>query len=181
MDLERTDEHDESLARQLTEETARRAASFAFVLAGQLQRERFALVAAPVAIVFQRDGDRHARSTHRSGRLAPELLPFLVDAVGLSRERIAWPEGADSRYLIALVLASFYVVEHERTGALGLRVASGATPAIRTLDGDETTRDISGRPGTTILRVLAPVAGSEDETVLQVGVELLWEARPHLG
>ncbi len=180
VDQDPTDEHDEGLARELSDATARRAAHFAFALAGSLQPDRFVLAAAPVAIVFRREIDRHAKSTHRSGRLAPELLPFLVDAVERTRERLAWASGVDSPYLIALVLAVFYTVEHERTGALGLGVRQDATPAVRMLAGDETTRDISGRPGTTILRVLAPVSGVDD-TDRQVGIELLWEARPHVG
>jgi hypothetical protein len=179
-DPEPTDEHDEGLAAALADATARRAASLAFALGGTLEPDRFVLAAAPVAVVFTRDLDRHAKSTHRSGRLAPELMPFLVDAVERTRERIAWAEGTDSPYLIALVLATFYTVENERTGALGLGVRPDATPAVRILTGDETTRDIAGRPGTTILRVLAPVSGADDRD-RQVGVELLWEARPIVG
>ncbi len=174
------DEDEEVLARSLADATARRAAQLAFVLDGSLEPDRFALAAAPVAVVFRREPDRHAKSTHRSGRLAPELLPFLVDAVESTRGRLAWPEGADSPFLISLVLAAFYTVEGDRTGALGLGVARDATPSVRTLVAEETTRDISGRPGTTILRVLAPVAGG-DGADRQVGVELLWEERAAIG
>ena len=62
-------------------ETARLAASLAFAIEQHRTPGRFALAAAPVAVVFQRADDRDARPLHRSGRVAPELLPFLVDAV----------------------------------------------------------------------------------------------------
>jgi hypothetical protein len=110
----------ERLADELADATARMAGDLAWAIGPYRERETFALAGAPVAVVFERAPNSKAKPKHRSGQLAPELLPFLVDATVRTRERIAYADGEDNPFLIALVLACFYAVESSRSGALGL-------------------------------------------------------------
>ncbi len=160
-------------AEALVADTARLAASLAFAIQQHRTPGRFALAAAPVAVVFQRADDRDARPLHRSGRVAPELLPFLVDAVLRTRERLALPDDEDNPYLIALVLAAFYVVDAPRTGLLGPGAAAGRTPAVAAVGEAEALLDLAGPPGTVALRVIAPVE-QDDGPTLNAAVELRW-------
>jgi hypothetical protein len=160
-------------AEALAAATARQAASLAFAIAHHRAPGRFSLAGAPVAVVFERGDDPAARPRHRSGRLAPELLPFLVDAVQRTRERLALREDDDNPYLIPLVLAAFYVVDAPRTGLLGDAAAGGAAPAVAAVAEAEALMDIAGRPGTVALRVIAPVE-DEDGRTLNAAVELRW-------
>jgi hypothetical protein len=161
-------------AEALAADTARLAARLAFAIEPYRTPGRFALAGAPVAVVFERDRDPAANPRHRSGRLAPELLPFLVDAVLRARDRLALGEQEDNPYLIALVLAAFYVVDAPRTGLLGDAAAGGGTPAVAAVAEAEALRDIAGRPGTVALRVIAPVEDEDGRTV-NAAVELRWE------
>jgi hypothetical protein len=164
-------------AEALAADTARMAAGLAFAIAPHRTPGRFALAGAPVAVVFERGEDPSAQPRHRSGRLAPELLPFLVDAVLRTRERLALADGEDNPYLIALVLASFYAVDAPRTGLLGAAAAGGDTPAVAAVAEAEALMDIAGRPGTVALRVIAPVEDEDGRTV-NAAVELRWTAGP---
>jgi hypothetical protein len=163
----------EGLADQLAEETARFAARLAFAIEPYEERDHFALAAAPVAVVFARSADESAQPTHRSGRIDSALLPFLVDATQRARARLGLGEGRDNRYLIALVLAAFYVVEGARSGGLGLDAVRGRTPQVAVLAGDAATRDAQAPPGAVALRVVAPVAGADGAEVV-AAVELSW-------
>jgi hypothetical protein len=164
-----------ALADRLAAETARLAARLAFAIEAFDAPGRFALAAAPVAVVFERSADAAVAPVHRSGRIDPTLLPFLVDATLRTRERLAWPDDRDNPYLIALVLAAFYVVEGARTGAAGLgpAVASGP-PGVAVVPPDAAGRDIVVRRGTTALRVIAPVE-DEEGTATVAAVELTWK------
>jgi hypothetical protein len=164
---------DVELADQLAEETARLAARLAFAIAEHETQDRFALAAAPVAVVFERPASRHQLPKHRSGRIDPQLLPFLVDATGRARERLTLPDDRDNPYLIALVLAAFYVVEGARSGTLGLGDIAGRTPLVAIVAEDAATRDLQVRPGSTALRVIAPVEGDSGAAVT-AAVELTW-------
>jgi hypothetical protein len=169
-----TDEGGEALAEQLAADTARLAARLAFAIAGHRGPGRFSLAGAPVSVVFRRAADVEARPQHRSGRLAPELLPFLVDATLRTRERLQLGEDEDNPYLIALVLAAFYVVDAPRTGLLGPGAAADRTPAVAAVGEAEALLDLAGRPGTVALRVIAPVE-DEDGRALNAAVELRWD------
>jgi hypothetical protein len=171
------EEVDEAVAEQLAADTARVAARLAFSIEPHRTRGRFALAGAPVSVVFERAADRRARPRHRSGRLAPELLPFLVDATMRTRERLQLGEGEDNPYLIALVLAAFYVVDAPRTGLLGPAVRADQTPAVSAVAEAEALMDLAGAPGTVALRVIAPVE-DEDGREVNAAVELRWSDRP---
>ena len=97
----------EALAEELAEATARMASELGWAIGPHRERETYALAGAPVAVVFERASSSKAKPKHRSGQLAPELLPFLVDATLRTRERLAYAEDEDNPYLIALVLACF--------------------------------------------------------------------------
>ena len=158
-----------ALADALADETAR----LAFAIEPHAARDTFALCAAPIAVVFSRSGGAGEQPTHRSGRIDPALLPFLVDATQRARRRLGHGEGTDNPYLIALVLACFYVVEGARSGALGLDVVAGRTPDVAIVAPDAATRDIQVAPGATALRVVAPVAG-DGGGELTAALELSW-------
>jgi hypothetical protein len=164
---------DAELADRLAGETARLAARLWFAIMEHETRGRFALAAAPVAVVFDRPADPALAATHRSGRIAPELLPFLVDATTRTRERLMLADEHDNPQLIALVLACFYVVEGARSGALGLGRVAGRAPSVRVVAPEAATRDLEVRPGTLALRVIAPVESDAGETVT-ASVELTW-------
>ena len=165
----------EELANRLADETARLAGRLAFAIEPYDSDDRYALAAAPIAVVFERDADATVMPRHRSGRIAPELLPFLVDATQRTRARLAYGDGRDNPYLIALVLAAFYVIEGARSGALGLDRVAGQMPKVAVLEEEAATRDLQVRPGTTALRIVAPVEG-ETGRELQAAVELSWSA-----
>jgi hypothetical protein len=164
---------DAQLADQLADETARLAARLAFSVEPYEQQERFALAAAPVAVLFERSADPEVLPTHRSGRIDPALLPFLVDATQRTRERLAFGADRDNPYLIALVLAAFYVVEGARSDALGLGRVAGRLPTVAVVPPEGAERDIQVAPGSTALRVLAPVEGDAGGDLL-AAVELTW-------
>jgi hypothetical protein len=166
----------QGLADQLADETARLAARLAFAIEPYEQRDHYALAAAPVAVVFARAADAGAQATHRSGRIDSALLPFLVDATQRARARLGLGDGTDNPYLIALVLAAFYVVEGARSGALGLDAVRGRTPQVAVLTGEAATRDAQAPPGGVALRVVAPVAGADGEEV-GAAVELSFRPR----
>jgi hypothetical protein len=165
---------DDALADQLAADTARVASGLAFAIGQHRGPGAYSLVGAPVAVIFERAADAEGRPKHRSGRLAPELLPFLVDAVVRTRERLQLRDGEDNPYLIALVLAAFYVVDAPRTGLLGPGVAE-RTPAVSAVAEVEALRDMAGSPGTVALRVIAPVEDEDGRTV-NAAVELRWTA-----
>lgn len=167
------DDPERELADDLADATARFAARHAFAIEEHGARGRYALAAAPVAVVFARPLAADAPATHRSGRIAPELLPFLVDATARTRARLSLADDRDNAYLIALVLASFYVVEAQRSGALGLGDVAQREPRIRVVAEDVATRDVLIDAGATALRVLAPVEG-DDGTAVNAAIELLW-------
>ena len=173
---ELTDEEAERLADELAEATARMASELAWAIGPYRERESFALAGAPVAVVFERAQNSKAKPKHRSGQLAPELLPFLVDATVRTRERIAYAEDEDNPFLIALVLACFYAVESSRSGALGLGPETRRVqPSVEVLKDDQATADIFGVPGTAMLRAIAPVeAETGGETI--AAVQLVWRA-----
>ena len=164
---------DPELADRLADETARLAARLAFAIEPHVARDRFALSAAPVAVVFERSADPAVMPTHRSGRIAPELLPFLVDATQRARLRLGYGDDRDNPYLIALVLAAFYVVEGARSDALGLRRLAERIPRVSIVPAASATSDLQVRPGTTALRVVAPVEGELGDE-LPAAVELTW-------
>lgn len=171
---ELSDEEAERLADELAEATARMASDLAWAIGPYRERETFALAGAPVAVVFERAPNAKAKPKHRSGQLAPELLPFLVDATVRTRERIAYAEDEDNPFLIALVLACFYAVESSRSGALGLGPETRRVqPSVEVLKDDAATADIFGVPGSAMLRAIAPVeAESGGETI--TAVQLVW-------
>ncbi len=173
---ELSDEEAERLADELAEATARMASELAWAIGPYRERESFALAGAPVAVVFERAQNSKAKPKHRSGQLAPELLPFLVDATVRTRERIAYAEDEDNPFLIALVLACFYAVESSRSGALGLGPETRRVqPSVEVLKDDQATADIFGVPGTAMLRAIAPVeAETGGETI--AAVQLVWRA-----
>ena len=133
-------EEAEALAEELAEATARMASELGWAIGPHRERESYSLAGAPVAVVFERAPDSKAKPKHRSGQLAPELLPFLVDATLRTRERLAYATDEDNPFLIALVLACFYSVESQRSGALGL-----GPEARRSLPNIELLRDEIGR------------------------------------
>ncbi len=164
---------DAELADQLAEETARLAARLAFSVEPHEQRERYALVAAPVAVLFERSADPSVLPTHRSGRIDPGLLPFLVDATQRTRERLAFGDQRDNPYLIALVLAAFYVIEGARSDVLGLGRVAGRVPRVAVVPPEQAERDLQVAPGAIALRVIAPVEGDGGDSLL-AAVELTW-------
>ena len=122
---ELSDSEAERLADELAEATARMASELAWAIGPYRERESFALAGVPVAVVFERAPNSKAKPKHRSGQLAPELLPFLVDATVRTRERIAYAEDEDNPFLIALVLACFYAVEADFSLIGTVRVQAG--------------------------------------------------------
>ena len=168
---ELSDDEAERLADELAEATARMASELAFAIGPYRERESFALA---VAVVFERAPNSKAKPKHRSGQLAPELLPFLVDATVRTRERIAYADDEDNPFLIALVLACFYAVESSRSGALGLGPETRRVqPTVEVLRDDAATADIFGVPGSAMLRAIAPVeAATGGETI--AAVQLVW-------
>ncbi len=164
---------DLQLAAQLADDTARLAAQLGFAIEPYAADGHWVLAAAPVAIVLERPADLHQLPTHRSGLIDPELLPFLVDATQRTRSRLALGEGRDNPYVIALALASFYVVEARRTGILGLGHLAARMPAAAVVPPERAYQDLNLVPGMTALRVVTPV---EDEhgTELAAAVELSW-------
>lgn len=171
---ELSDEEAERLADELADATARMAGDLAWAIGPYRERDSFALAGAPVAVVFERAQNSKAKPKHRSGQLAPELLPFLVDATVRTRQRIAYAEGEDNPFLIALVLACFYAVESSRSGALGLGPETRRVqPTVEVLRDDAATADIFGVPGSAMLRAIVPVeAATGGETV--TAVQLVW-------
>jgi len=171
---ELSDAEAERLADELAEATARMASELAWAIGPYRERESFALAGAPVAVVFERASNSKAKPKHRSGQLAPELLPFLVDATVRTRERIAYAEDEDNPFLIPLVLACFYAVESSRSGALGLGPETRRVqPTVEVLRDDAATADIFGVPGSAMLRAIAPVeAATGGETI--AAVQLVW-------
>jgi hypothetical protein len=91
-----------------------------------------------------------------------------------TRERLQLRDDEDNPYLIALVLASFYVVDAPRTGLLGPGVTAERTPAVASVSEAEALMDLAGRPGTVALRVIAPVE-DENGRGLNAAVELRWD------
>lgn len=173
MDVE---ERPEELADRLADETARLVRQLGFAIDPYRTRGHFALAGQPAAVTFRKPLDQALKPLHRSGSPAPELLPFLVDATLRSRARLQYGEHEDNPYLIALVLACFYVVEGIRSNALGLGDFARGTPRVKVLDEDEALRDILGVPGGMALRVVAPVEG-EDGRATTAAVELTWFGR----
>jgi hypothetical protein len=168
------DPEDLALADRLADETARLTARLAFAIAPYTEQERFALAAAPVAVLFHRPPrERMEKPTHRSGRIQPELLPFLVDATRRARERLAYGPDQDNPYLIALVLAAFYVVESVRTGALELGDLARRDPAVAIVPPQRATSDVTAGFGGTTMRVIAPVEGDGGREVT-AALELTW-------
>ena len=166
----------EALAEELAEATARMASELGWAIGPHRERETYALAGAPVAVVFERASSSKAKPKHRSGQLAPELLPFLVDATLRTRERLAYAEDEDNPYLIALVLACFYSVESQRSGALGLGPETRrALPNIELLRDDAATADIRGVPGTSMLRAIAPVEAESGGEVI-AAVQFTWRS-----
>lgn len=172
---EEVDREAAALAEQLAEETSRLAARLAFAIEPYRAPDHFALAAAPVAVVFERDLDRMRPPRHRSGRIQPGLLPFLVDATQRTRARLAYAPGEDNPYLIALVLAAFYAVESLRTGALDLGLAGRRDPAVSIVPEERATGDVNAAFGGVTMRVIAPVEGDSGRE-LTAAVELTWSA-----
>jgi len=164
----------ERLADELADATARMASQLGWAIAPHRERIGFALAGAPVAVVFERAPNRAAKPKHRSGQLSAELLPFLVDAVLRTRERLAYADDEDNAYLIPLVLACFYAAESTRSGALGLGPETRRNlPSVELLADDDATADIRGVPGTAMLRAIVPVESDEGrETV--TAVQFVW-------
>ncbi len=164
----------ERLADELADATARMASELGWAIAPFRERAEYLLAGAPVAVVFERASDIQSSPKHRSGQLAPELLPFLVDATLRTRERLTYAEDEDNAYLIALVLASFYAVESSRSGALGLGPETRRSlPTVELLLDDDATADIRGVPGTSMLRVIVPVE-SESDVAITTAVQFVW-------
>jgi hypothetical protein len=163
-----------ALADRLADETARLAARLAFAIDPHTTEGHFALAAAPVAVVFQRpERERMEKPRHRSGRIQPELLPFLVDATQRTRARLAYGPDRDNPYLIALVLAAFYVVESARTGALDLGAVAGRDPAVAVVPPERASSDVTAAFGGTTMRVIAPVE-DDDGREVTAALELGW-------
>lgn len=168
------DEDPERLAAELAEATSRMAGQLGWAIGPHRERVAYALAGAPVAVVFERAANNEAQPKHRSGQLAPELLPFLVDATLRTRERLGYADDEDNAYLIPLVLACFYSVESARSGALGLGPATRATtPTVEVLRDDDAMADIRGVPGAAMLRSIAPVE-SDDGILINAAVQLTW-------
>ena len=166
----------EALAEELAEATARMASELGWAIGPHRERETYALAGAPVAVVFERASSSKAKPKHRSGQLAPELLPFLVDATLRTRERLAYAADEDNPFLIALVLACFYSVESQRSGALGLGPETRRSlPNIELLRDDAATADIRGVPGTSMLRAIAPVEAESGGEVI-AAVQFTWRS-----
>jgi len=166
----------ERLADELADATARLAGQLGWAIAPHSDRTGWSLAGAPVAVVFERAPNRAAKPKHRSGQLAPELLPFLVDAVLRTRERLAYADGEDNPYLIPLVLGCFYAVESARSGALGLGPETRRDlPQVELLADDDATADIRGVPGTAMLRAIAPVE-SDDGAERVMAVQFVWRS-----
>ena len=162
------------LADELADATARMASELGWAIAPFRERAQYLLAGAPVAVVFERASDIESNPKHRSGQLAPELLPFLVDATLRTRERLTYAEDEDNAYLIALVLGSFYAVESSRSGALGLGPETRrGLPTLELLRDDDATADIRGVPGTSMLRVIVPVE-SESGVATTTAVQFVW-------
>jgi hypothetical protein len=166
---------DAELADQLAEETARLAARLGFAIEPYAARGHWVLAAAPVAIVLTRPDDPHVLPTHRSGLLDPELLPFLVDATGRTRHRLALDAERDNPYVIALTLAAFYLGEARRTGILGLGQVAQRDPAVAVVPPERAMQDLNLQPGMTALRIVTPVEDAAGEA-LTAAVELSWRA-----
>ena len=166
-------ESEEQLADQLAEETARLAARLAFAIEPHETRGHYVLAAAPVAVLFERVADPEMQPNHRSGRIDPSLLPFLVDVTQRARGRLAYGDDRDNPYLIALALACFYVIEGARSDALGLRRARGSGADRVGGRAGAAEKDIQVRRGSTALRVIAPVESDDGDEVL-AAVELTW-------
>lgn len=166
----------ERLADELADATARLAGQLGWAIAPHRERTGWSLAGAPVAVVFERAPNRAAKPKHRSGQLAPELLPFLVDAVLRSRERLTYADGEDNPYLIPLVLGCFYAVESARSGALGLGPETRRDlPQVELLADDDATADIRGVPGTAMLRAIAPVE-NDAGTERVMAVQFVWRS-----
>jgi hypothetical protein len=166
-------ESEEQLADQLAEETARLAAPLAFAIETHETRGHYVLAAAPIAVLFERAADPEVMPKHRSGRIDPSLLPFLVDVTQRARTRLAYGDDRDNPYLIALALACFYVIEGARSDALGLSRLAGRMPTVSVIAPEAAEKDIQVRRGSTALRVIAPVEGDDGDEVL-AAVELTW-------
>jgi len=166
-------EPEQELADRLAEEAARLAARLAFAIEPHETEGHYVLAAAPVAVLFERSLDPEVLPTHRSGRIDPALLPFLVDVTQRARSRLAYGTGRDNPYLIALALACFYVVEGARSDALGLGRLAGRMPAVAVIAPEAAEKDLQVRRGSTALRVIAPVEGDDASEVL-AAVELTW-------
>jgi hypothetical protein len=164
---------DPELADRLAEETARLAARLGFAIEPYEGDGHWVLAAAPVAVVLERPEDPHQLPTHRSGLIDPALLPFLVDATQRTRRRLALGAGRDNPYVIALALASFYVVEARRTGILGLGGLAGREPAVAVVPPERAMQDLNLVPGMTALRVVTPVE-EDGGAELTAAVELTW-------
>ena len=89
----------ERLADELADATARMASELGWAIAPFRERAEYLLAGAPVAVVFERASDIQSSPKHRSGQLAPELLPFLVDATLRTRERLTYAEDEKSTRL----------------------------------------------------------------------------------
>jgi hypothetical protein len=173
-DAEVDDEEARRLADELAEATSRMAGQLGWAIAPHRERSAYALAGAPVAVVFERAQHRAAKPKHRSGQLAPELLPFLVDATLRTRERLQYAPDEDNPYLIPLVLACFYAVESSRSGALGLGPATRRTePTVELLEDDDATADIRGVPGTAMLRTITPVE-ADDRPARVTAIQFVW-------
>ena len=166
-------EPEQELADRLAEEAARLAARLAFAIEPHETEGHYVLAAAPVAVLFERSLDPEVLPTHRSGRIDPALLPFLVDVTQRARSRLAYGTGRDNPYLIALALACFYVIEGARSDALGLGRLAGRIPAVAVIAPEAADKDLEVRRGTTALRVIAPVEDDEGVEVV-AAVELTW-------
>ena len=90
-------EAEEELADRLAEEAARLAARLAFAIEPHEAAGHYVLAAAPVAVLFERSLDPEVLPTHRSGRIDPSLLPFLVDVTQRTRLRLAYGTTATTR------------------------------------------------------------------------------------
>ena len=166
-------EAEEELADRLAEEAARLAARLAFAIEPHEVAGHYVLAAAPVAVLFERSLDPEVLPTHRSGRIDPSLLPFLVDVTQRTRLRLAYGTDRDNPYLIALALAAFYVVEGARSDALGLGRQAGRMPSVAVVAPEAAEQDLQVRRGSTALRVIAPVESDAGDEVL-AAVELTW-------
>ncbi len=164
------------LADELADATARMASQLAWAIGPHRERVGYVLAGAPVAVIFERAQNRAAKPKHRSGQLSAELLPFLVDAVVRTRERMTYADDEDNPFLIPLVLASFYAVESSRSGALGLGPETRRDlPHVELLRDDDATADIRGVPGTAMLRAIVPVE-SDDGRQAIAAVQFVWRS-----